>query len=329
MASSDIQLTITHSKASYTFTLSQSSTLDDLQTLIETRFSVPRSAQKVVFKGGVRIPPSPTTPSETFLASLLPSTSSQPADQPYKAVLIGASSASLLAQSSLESERQRKHSAFEYHQSKPQYKVRNTSVGQIDETEQYKFYELKPFGPEVPQLDKREAMLKRLSEDPAVRDVMKRHKFVVGTLTELHPHADSHLLGLNRNAGQEICLRLLTNALDGTRSYLDVRRVLLHELTHNVWSPHDDNFKTLNSQLNREVTEYEAANGLRSISDQMPAWEPTHTEEEEAARNGRTLAEAETGADKKRERMQFGLEDEIDFRREKMREAAERRLRDK
>lgn len=76
--------------------------------------------------------------------------------------------------------------------------------------------------------------------------------------TELHPHRDVNvdimclrfiqltdalrdlqptLLGLNRNAGQEICLRLLTDDLTGTRSYLDVRKVLLHELAHNRVSP--------------------------------------------------------------------------------------------
>lgn len=42
----------------------------------------------------------------------------------------------------------------------------------------------------------------------------------------------------------------------------------LHELTHNVWGPHDDNFKKLNSQLNREVASYEAAvkEGSHSLS---------------------------------------------------------------
>lgn len=50
-----------------------------------------------------------------------------------------------------------------------------------------------------------------------------------------------------------------TDRYDGFRAYSEIRRVALHELTHNVWGAHDDNFKTLNSELNREVAEYEAS----------------------------------------------------------------------
>lgn len=63
------------------------------------------------------------------------------------------------------------------------------------------------------------------------------------------------VMGLNRNAGQEILLRLRTDDGQGLRPYASVVLVLLHELTHNVWSDHDNNFKTLNSQLNREYKE--------------------------------------------------------------------------
>ena len=70
---------------------------------------------------------------------------------------------------------------------------------------------------------------------------MAQHKFSVGLLTELAPHEHPELLGLNKNAGQEILLRLRTDRYDGFRVYSDVRRVLCHELTHNVWGDHDDN----------------------------------------------------------------------------------------
>lgn len=49
-----------------------------------------------------------------------------------------------------------------------------------------------------------------------------------------------------------------TDAYDGFRQYSEVRRVLLHELAHNIWGPHDDNFKNMNSLLNKEVAQYEA-----------------------------------------------------------------------
>ena len=70
---------------------------------------------------------------------------------------------------------------------------------------------------------------------------MQRHKFSVGLLTELAPHEHPELLGLNENGGQAIKLRLRTNKYDGFRLYSEVRRVLCHELTHNVWGDHDDN----------------------------------------------------------------------------------------
>lgn len=70
---------------------------------------------------------------------------------------------------------------------------------------------------------------------------MQEHKFSVGTLTELAPHEHPELLGLNKNAGEVILLRLRTDAMDGFRLYSEVRRVLCHELTHNVWGDHDDN----------------------------------------------------------------------------------------
>ena len=70
---------------------------------------------------------------------------------------------------------------------------------------------------------------------------MQKHHFAVGTLTELAPHEQPHLLGLNENAGQTIKLRLRTNDYEGFRLYKEVRRVLCHELTHNVWGDHDNN----------------------------------------------------------------------------------------
>lgn len=73
---------------------------------------------------------------------------------------------------------------------------------------------------------------------------MKEHKFSVGTLTELAPHEQPHLLGLNTNAGEVISLRIRTDAYDGFRLYNDIRRVLCHELTHNVWGDHDDNVRS-------------------------------------------------------------------------------------
>lgn len=83
------------------------------------------------------------------------------------------------------------------------------------------------------------AFLTRLANDAGVRHVCQVHGFKVGCLTELLPHEHPNLLGLNENMGQRISLRIRTDAGDGMRSYLDARKVLLHELAHNkvsvVW----------------------------------------------------------------------------------------------
>jgi len=84
-------------------------------------------------------------------------------------------------------------------------------------------------------------LLRRLSSDPAINHVMLTHQLSVGLLTELAPHEHPELLGLNVNAGQAIKLRLRTNQYDGFRSFNEVRRVLCHELAHNVWGEHDNN----------------------------------------------------------------------------------------
>ena len=70
---------------------------------------------------------------------------------------------------------------------------------------------------------------------------MNSHKFSVGLLTELAPHEHPDLLGLNVNQGQSIKLRIRTNRYDGFRRYKEIRKVLCHELAHNIWGDHDNN----------------------------------------------------------------------------------------
>jgi len=106
---------------------------------------------------------------------------------------------------------------------------------------------------------------------------MLTHQLSVGLLTELAPHEHPELLGLNVNAGQSIKLRLRTNQYDGFRSYSEIRRVLCHELAHNVWGDHDNNFKELNSKLNREVLEFErrVRDGTHTLTGDGSVYEPS------------------------------------------------------
>jgi len=131
--------------------------------------------------------------------------------------------------------------------------------------------------PHLPKPEEALNILTKLANDPAVKHVMALHKFSVGVLTELAPHEHPNLLGLNVNGGEAIKLRIRTDSYDGFRLYSEIRRVSLHELTHNVWGPHDDKFKTLNSELNREVAQFEAAarEGAHPLNGGGSMYEPT------------------------------------------------------
>lgn len=116
-------------------------------------------------------------------------------------------------------------------------------------------------------------LLHKLASDPGILGVMAKHKWSVPLLAEMPPEgkvgvSESCVLGYNVNAGQEIHLRLRTDDLRGFRRYARIRETLLHELTHNVWGPHDNNFKRLCSQLNVECGQFDwkrSGNGAQSL----------------------------------------------------------------
>ncbi|KAJ3160892.1 hypothetical protein HDU86_008254 [Geranomyces michiganensis] len=110
--------------------------------------------------------------------------------------------------------------------------------------------------PEFPDLAVARALLTRLSNDAAIRQIMAARKWSVGVLKELHPTRDASILGYNQNKGHSIALRLRTDAMDGFRHYPEIVRVLLHELAHMVHSEHDGHFHELNRELNKQYKEY-------------------------------------------------------------------------
>lgn len=86
---------------------------------------------------------------------------------------------------------------------------------------------------------------------------MQRHKFSVPLLTEMNPVEHTTMtgrtLGLNRNKGEVIELRLRTDAYDGYRDYRTIRKTLCHELAHCVFGDHDRDFWDLTGQIEKEV----------------------------------------------------------------------------
>lgn len=152
----------------------------------------------------------------------------------------------------------------------------------------YTFHTVRPL-PYLPGPERSLALLERLKDDAGIRAAMRKHKFSVGMLTEMDPAAyteadhegTTRILGLNRNGGEVIELRLRTDAGDGYRDYNTIRKTLCHELAHNVHGPHDRNFWDLCHQIEREVAAGDWKSGGRTVADEAFAPERPGREEEE------------------------------------------------
>ena len=96
-------------------------------------------------------------------------------------------------------------------------------------------------------------------------------KWQVGLLCELDPEDadrdqmlkgdDRCLLGWNKGNGATIALRLRTDDLKGFRKYESIINTLLHELTHNVFSAHDDKFFALFADLKKQYLSHHSKTG--------------------------------------------------------------------
>ncbi|RSL96257.1 hypothetical protein CEP52_011589 [Fusarium oligoseptatum] len=153
-------------------------------------------------------------------------------------------------------------------------RARHAPTRKTAEDSQYTFLQVRPLQG-LPNPDRSQKLLLRLKEDPGIRAAMKKHKFTVGLLTEMEPlshtqtthEGTSRILGLNRNQGEVIELRLRTDAHDGYRDYKTIRKTLCHELAHNVHGPHDRNFWDLCHQIEREVQAADWKSGGHTIGE--------------------------------------------------------------
>ncbi|THV02567.1 WLM-domain-containing protein [Dendrothele bispora CBS 962.96] len=299
-----LNLTVAHRGQSYSLSLLPDETLATLQARLEELTSIPPHFQKLLYKGkSPRAQDQQMTLAQAGLKDGM------------KVQMLGTTTKEVDGLSSIEAERQKRNRILRERASKAPVKVRSTGTANSSSLN-YRFHELIPLS-HLPNPESARALLQRLSDDPAIAHIMQKHEFSVGILTELAPHEHPQLLGLNVNAGQQIKLRLRTDRYDGFRTYREVRRVLCHELTHNVHGDHDNNFKELNSRLNREVAEYERAvsAGTHSLSEYDGSmYEPSASLEAEA--RGHALSGVAS----------LSL-DSVEDRRMKMLAAAEARLR--
>jgi len=265
-----VQFTISHRGTPHHLSLLPETTLSVLQLRLEELTSVPVSNQKLLFKGKK----ANANDDDTIVQAGFKSG--------VKVQMLGSTAEELGAMRNVEDEKKSKERIMAERAAKPQAKLRLTGSAKSSDL-QYRFHRIEPLT-HLPNPTSAKEVLNRLANDSAIRHVMQKHKFTVGLLTELAPHEAPHLLGLNENAGQSIKLRIRTNDYDGFRHYRDVRRVLCHELTHNVWGDHDNDFKELNSQLNREVAEYErsVSQGTHYLGGSSDYYEPSSELQAEA-----------------------------------------------
>lgn len=261
METDTLPITFTHHGTSHTFEFPSSATITELSSRIEEDLFVPASNQKLmVSKLGLLKPP--------FKDPSLPL--SRLSDKKISLLGATAAEASSISKTAIEASQR-----LSRPNNRPQPKVKAYKTHdwkKEQEEAQYTFLTLRPL-PYLPRPERSLAFLQRLKDDAGIKAAMRKHKFTVPLLTEMNPiehttsnhEGTSRTLGLNRNAGEVIELRLRTDAYDGYRDYKTIRNTLCHELAHNVHGQHDRNFWDLCKQIEKEVAGADWRSGGHSI----------------------------------------------------------------
>lgn len=252
-----VSLTFTHHGTLHTFSFTRDATLVDLSQEIEQQLEIPISNQKFMItpKVGILKPPFSTN---TSLATLASKKITLLAPTPSELSSLSASSAVSRASPRVSP-------------IKAAAPARTNDWKKRQEEAIYTFQTLIPLS-YLPNPARSLRFLERLRDDAGIKAAMRKHKFSVAVLTEMNPadHTthESRTLGLNRNRGEAIELRLRTDAYDGYRDYKVIRKTLCHELAHNVWGEHDRNFWDLTNQIEKEVETNDWRAGGNSVGNE-------------------------------------------------------------
>jgi hypothetical protein len=254
----NIEITLTHHGKAIALSFAQDATITDLSERVATDLSIPPSNQKFLVGGKIGLQKPPFKNPSLPLAELVSK----------KITLMGSTSEAV---SSLNNTISAASAPRRPGPIKAATPARNRDYKKIQEEAQYTFHTLRPL-PYLPNPDRSLRFLERLRDDAGIKAAMRTHKFSVPLLTEMdpamHTTQESRTLGLNRNQGEVIELRLRTDAYDGYRDYKTIRNTLCHELAHNVWGPHDRNFWNLCKQIEREVARDDWKSGGRSVGNE-------------------------------------------------------------
>ncbi|KAL9119723.1 MAG: hypothetical protein Q9187_003722 [Circinaria calcarea] len=236
-------LIIIHHGKAHTFSFSVDATITDLTNRIYEALSIDPHVQKFLITPKVGLLKTPFADPELRLITL----------RNKKIQLLAPTPAELssLARSSVQANPSARPSPL-----KSAAPARQRDWRKTQDESTYTFQTLIPL-PYLPNPQRSLRFLERLRDDAGIKASMRKHKFSVGVLTEMNPaeHTthESRTLGLNRNRGEIIELRLRTDAYDGYRDYKVIRKTLCHELAHNVFGEHDRNFWNLTGEIEKEV----------------------------------------------------------------------------
>ncbi|KJZ74412.1 hypothetical protein HIM_06222 [Hirsutella minnesotensis 3608] len=244
-------ITLSHRKQTYTLDFPEDATVADLFDEIEAALDIPVANQKILVPKGPLL-------KAPFKDPKMPLTGLQ--DKTL--TLLGSGVAEVQAVNGMVEKVARRNAARMAQRAKAKTPASTSrrSQAQAAEDAKYTFLQVRALQG-LPRPERSQALLLRLKEDPGIRAAMRKHKFTVALLTEMEPlshtqtthEGTSRILGLNRNQGEVIELRLRTDAHDGYRDYKTIRKTLCHELAHNVHGPHDRAFWDLCHQIEREV----------------------------------------------------------------------------
>jgi hypothetical protein len=258
-----VTITVSHRKHSYTFELADDATVADLFDEIAATLDIPVANQKILVPKGPLLK-SPFKEPGMPLGNL----------QGKTLTLMGCGAAEVEAVQGMSEKIARRNAARMAQKAKMKHFTRRSQQAKSGADSKHTFLQVKPLGG-LPHPETSLKLLLRLKEDPGIKAAMKKHKFTVALLTEMEPlshtqtthEGTSRILGLNRNQGEVIELRLRTDAHDGYRDYKTIRKTLCHELAHNVHGPHDRQFWDLCHQIEREVDAADWKSGGHTIGE--------------------------------------------------------------
>ncbi|KAG5982376.1 hypothetical protein E4U55_002006 [Claviceps digitariae] len=258
-----ITINVTHRKHNYAFQLPDDATVPDLFDEIATSLGIPQSNQKMLVPKG----PLLKAPFQEPYPALSPL-------QHKTLTLMGSGAAELQAVQDMSVKVAQRNAARLAQKTRARGTIKKPTTRRDYAHAEYTFLQVRPLAG-LPRAERSQRLLMRLKEDPGIRAAMTKHKFTVSLMTEMEPlshtqathEGTSRILGLNRNQGEVIELRLRTDAHDGYRDYKTIRKTLCHELAHNVHGPHDQHFWDLCHQIEREVEAADWKSGGHTIGE--------------------------------------------------------------